>query len=536
VILLDNARAAARLATDLPRFLRERLTTDQCIATVRAQRARREASFLEIVQELVFDRPDGPYLPLFRHAGLEVGDVAGLVAKEGLEGALRRLHAAGVYLTYEEFKGRREVERGSGRFMFHETDFDNPRVRAHFSTRTGGTTGRSITAPIDLRHVAYESALRGLAYAAHGVVGSPVAQWMPVPPDSTGFRRLLLENKIASRPPERWFAPTALTDRMGTAGLLALTAIGKCMGQSFPWPEHVPSDRADIPAGWLASASARAGTAVLVGFASPALAAARSAQSQGLDLTGGVFSVTGEPITPARLAQLTRTGARVIQTYVASEVGHLGISCPSPDHADDLHLVTDVISVGQHEREHHGMRVLPLLFTTLHPLARKVLINVETDDTGVLEERSCGCLLEQIGFTTHVHGVRSFGKLTTEGMTVLNADLVRIAEELLPARFGGAVGHYQFMESEAPDGLMHVTLLVDPEVGGVDPALVVQTVLDDLKKGRPGYQLAAEVWRQAETVRVDRRKPIATARGKVLPLYIIQKTDRSKTGGSVHGA
>jgi hypothetical protein len=87
------------------------------------------------------------------------------------------------------------------------------------------------------------------------------------------------------------------------------------------------------------------------------------------------------------------------------------------------------------------------------------------------------------------------------------------------------------MESEAPDGLMHVTLLVDPEVAGVDPALVVQAVLDDLKKGRPGYQLAAEVWRQAETLRVDRRKPIATARGKVLPLYTTVLADSAPGDG-----
>ena len=40
-------------------------------------------------------------------------------------------------------------------------------------------------------------------------------------------------------------------------------------------------------------------------------------------------------------------------------------------------------------------------FTSLLPTAPKLLLNVEIDDYGLIETRSCGCPLESYGFTEH---------------------------------------------------------------------------------------------------------------------------------------
>ena len=48
---------------------------------------------------------------------------------------------------------------------------------------------------------------------------------------------------------------------------------------------------------------------------------------------------------------------------------------------------------------------------------------------------------------------------------VLDADVVRILEEVLPARFGGGPGDYQLMEDEAANGQPRLTLLLHPGSG-----------------------------------------------------------------------
>ena len=77
-----------------------------------------------------------------------------------------------------------------------------------------------------------------------------------------------------------------------------------------------------------------------------------------------------------------------------------------------------------------------------------ILLNVETDDYGVLESRPCGCRMGDLGLTTHVTQVRSFRKLTGEGMTLVGNDMIRILEEVLPTRFGGSPLDYQLAEVE----------------------------------------------------------------------------------------
>ena len=63
--------------------------------------------------------------------------------KEGLEVALSRLVEAGVFVTLDEFKGRKEATRGTRRFVFVEDDVDNPHLSPHFEARSGGTRGPS---------------------------------------------------------------------------------------------------------------------------------------------------------------------------------------------------------------------------------------------------------------------------------------------------------------------------------------------------------------------------------------------------------
>src|SRR3990172_8887397 len=81
-----------------------------------------------------------------------------------------------------------------------------------------------------------------------------------------------------------------------------------------------------------------------------------------------------------------------------------------------------------------------------------ILLNISMGDQAVVLRRQCGCPLEQLGWTTHLHTIRSHEMLTCGGISFLDTDVIRVIEEVLPARFGGAPTDYQLLEDEADDG------------------------------------------------------------------------------------
>jgi len=150
------------------------------------------------------------------------------------------------------------------------------------------------------------------------------------------------------------------------------------------------------------------------------------------------------------------------------------------------------------------------------------MVNVESGDYGGLEERRCGCFLDRLGFHQHIHTVRSFEKLTAEGMTFIGPDLVTLLEEVLPREFGGDSRHYQLVEAEDERGITRLYVLASPQLGKVDDAAMRRAVLREIRRRHlsagPG-RLIEQVWHEADTVQVLRREPLATASGKVLHLH-----------------
>jgi hypothetical protein len=148
-----------------------------------------------------------------------------------------------------------------------------------------------------------------------------------------------------------------------------------------------------------------------------------------------------------------------------------------------------------------------------------ILLNVSMGDQAELVRRECGCPMERHGWTTHLHTIRSFEKLTGEGMTVLDLDAIRVLEEELPTRFGGTAAHYQLVEDAGPDGRSRLLLLVDPAAGAVDAAAVARAFLDGIAQISEAQRVMALVWRQAGLLRVERRPPYRTPSGKILHVH-----------------
>jgi len=86
-------------------------------------------------------------------ADCEYGDLERLVKQEGVEGVLRILYRRGVYLTVDEFKGRRPATRGNATVAVNPDLLRNPLAAYHVPAHSGGSRGRGTPVLIDLAFV-----------------------------------------------------------------------------------------------------------------------------------------------------------------------------------------------------------------------------------------------------------------------------------------------------------------------------------------------------------------------------------------------
>jgi hypothetical protein len=311
---------------------------------------------------------------------------------------------------------------------------------------------------------------------AFGLLGRPAAAWCPLPPFSSGINEVLRSVKLGN-PPRRWFAQSrpSYWDRTWRHALLAgcLIHAGRMHGAAIPIPEPVPLSEARCVAGWLALQRAAGTPAVLKTNVASGIRVCLAAREHGLDIAGSFFRIDSEPLTPARAAVFAAAGCDAANTYAMTEAGWVGVPCAHPEAADEVHLVSDKT-------------------------------------------------------------VRSYDKLTGEGMNFLGDDLHRLIEEVLPAHFGGSPMDYQLVETESDDGgLPRVQIVVSPAVGQVSEAELVATVVTFLNKVPGASGDFGRRWQEAGTLRVARREPYATGATKVLPLHLI-KTAPSRAADPRH--
>ena len=507
----------ASFLRDLRRFLRDEYSIERASAIVRRELDRREENFLELVEGTVYGSPRSPYLALLRHAHCEFGDLARGVRADGLDTTLRALRAAGVYVSFEEFKGRAPIVRDGIEFTAEPSDFDNPLVAAGYRVRTSGSTGAATPVWISLRSLADRIPHTMLAFEAHGLLGAPCAMWREAPP-APAIGMILEEAPMGQRY-EHWFAPplrrsarSTITSRFVTD---AIASVGRSAGVRLPRPEPLAYEHAGIVARW----AARHPVCVVRTGLSNAVRVARTAVEDGIDLGGTAFVGAGEPVTPTKVEAIQRSGGTWLSNYTVSEAGRLGVPCARTTDPTDVHLAEHVTAVITHPRTVPGTdrTVETFHFSSLLPGTPKILLNTETDDYGTIETRSCGCPLEAAGLTRHMRDIFSFQKLTGEGVSLVGTDMLRILEEVLPKRFGGSSVDYQLVEEEDEDGLTRLTLVVSPRVELESEERVIDALLAGLGDSGLGRDVRS-IWGRSGALRVRRDEPSMAQGGKVRPL------------------
>jgi hypothetical protein len=239
-----------------------------------------------------------------------------------------------------------------------------------------------------------------------------------------------------------------------------------------------------------------------------------------------MFFVVGEPLSPTKRRAIEASGATVVNFYGFTELGIVGSACSRVAVApaqDDIHIFSDNLAVITRPRPvvASGPEVPSLLFTSLLPhVAPKILLNVESGDSGIIERRGCGCLFDQMGWNDHMSHIHSFSKLTSEGLTFVGTDLVKVIEDILPARFGGAPTDYQLVEAEDASGFTRLFLVISPTLGEVDESAARETLLDALATKGPAGRLSSAFWRNSDTIRIRRAYPAVTSVGKILPFHV----------------
>ncbi len=489
-----------RFVVGLPGFLRQQtITVDEAKAAVGRDLAARDANFLTIVRRGIFGHARSPYLPLLKLAGCEFGDIESAVRRKGLEASLEDLRNAGVYFTFEEYKGRRPVVRGGVTLDVDEHDFDSPLTREALEGRTGGSTGASARVSTDLDDIEAQVPILMLVRWGHGLLGIPSALWKGAPPDPVGLGIYLRAARWRGQP-VRWFTPVtremhrpALRFRLATEYVLA---VSRLCGVPCPRPEPLPLAEAVVLARWAADAIRTHGGCEIVCTVSLAVRICTAAREEGIDLSGAAFYGGGEPLTEAKNTAIASVGARFVSLYISEDAGPMGIQCGTPCEVGDHHLLDHGITLIQHPREvlDSGVEVDAFYFTSLRPLASKILLNVESDDYGIVEERACGCPFGELGFRRHVRRIRSFGKLTGEGVTLVGTEMVRILEEVLPRRFGGSPQDFQLVEEEDDaTGFTRLALLVHPRLEIARQQDVIDAMLGALTESSISADLGADV-------------------------------------------
>lgn len=509
----------ARFITGFPGFIRQTLDVETARAILTERLKNREQNFLRLVRSTVFQYASSPYVPLFKDVGCTFGDLEALVTTEGLDAALQKLEISGLRVTFAEFKGRTPLVRGGRTIEIDDSSFDNPLNFQSVMSQSTGSTGKPTRANLELGQITALAPARMLSQVANGVFGRPTIVYRAGLPSAAAVSNVLT-GILVGNPVRRWFSPVSSSDikaplRFRIAGTM-VPLLTRASGKAFPKMEVVPTHDAVVVARAARRLVDEEGSCLVRCAVSTSLTVAIAATEAGIDLTGVAFMGAAEPPSDAKVKGIRESGATYVTNYAMNEAGMIGAGCPHGLDQTDVHFMRDSLAVVPVSSQSNGAdpSSIGFAFTSLLPTAPKILINVDSDDHGILEERRCGCLFDELGFTQHIRQIRSVAKLTGRGVTLVATDIVRVIEEVLPSHFGGTAQDYQLVEEEDSSGRTMLTLLVNPSIPIADERAPAAVLYDALAAGRPGASFSGAILKGGEAVRVRREKPVPNARGK----------------------
>lgn len=534
----SGMRKYGRFVTGLRKFINSRMTTQEAIERARSllkeRIAGRESNFISLAERGIFGNSRHPAVALLQAKKIAFADLKRWVVRDGIEAALRALAQDGVYFTVDEFKGKVPVIRNGVHLSCKPEMFDNPFLAHVYEVRSGATRSVGTRVRIDFDYLDQRSLYDAFLLNVHRCLDAPVANWFPIFPSAPGINSSLRFAHMGN-PVRRWFSQVSVkglrVNWQQRWGLKLIFGGHRFYGCPLAPPEYVNLNEALKVAEWAARAIEENGRCVVYTFAASAVRVCAAAADVGLNIAGARFLVTGEPLTPYKRREIEAAGAIAVPVYGISEAGVIAAGCGERHTASDCcHLYKDTTAVINHRLAicHHDENFDSYLFTSLLYESPKLLLNVGMGDFGEISTEDCACEFGAARFDIKLSGIRSYEKLTGEGVTFVDTDIVRIVEELLPSTFGGRSTDYQLVEEEGDRGLTRLSLMVSPRVGLVDENRIIAGVIGCLKKADPSpgswAQAGTEMWEQIRMLQVRRDFPIPTVSGKILPFHLLKRS------------
>ena len=524
-ILAKHYRASTSI---LKQVLQSDLSLESSVKIVKERLRDREKNFLEIIEKTIFAYSKSPYRVLLEQTGCGFDDVKRDVGDFGIETTLKHLFDKGVYIDVLEFKGKKDTVRGGNSYRFKEKDFSNPLLTDGMNTKSGGTRSAGSNMTVPLEYIVQHNPYGVIATHVYEITKNPAIIWLPILPAGEGLF-FNLRFTAMGNPPVKWFSQVdekyinpPMMDKLKTKSTIWMA---RFYGKKMSSPEYVEIRNTKKIAEWMSENINDANGYSVVTYASSALRLILEAKKENLKLGRTVFWIMGEPLTDKISEEIEDYGCKAYSLYGCNEIMIIGHGCANPDQADDMHFCSDKLAVIQAKRkvEHSGLTVDAFFFTTLLKSSPKIFLNTGVGDYGILENRSCGCGFEKLGFSQHIHTIRSFEKLTAEGATFIGSDLIPLIQRTLPEEFGGNATDYQFIEEADENGIPKFFLLVSPDLDNIDEQRAKELVFDALTSEEYSHVYSRAYWTQADTFKIKRDYPIPTRRGKIIPLHIRSK-------------
>lgn len=529
---INDCKMYSRFVFGLKGFLKGKITIAESGQIIKKRMEQRGDNFLKLLKKGVFGYRNSPYLQLLKLSNCKYEDVEKMVLKNGIEETLRILKDDGVYFTVGEFKGKKRIVRKGKEFIFKESDFDNPYTASCYESFSSGSRGAGTRVMVDFEYNSELAVYKGIAMDNWNLSNVPHVLFLSVFPYGAGMDNMLKYSKFGIYP-VKWISlldERNLVTLRSKLGVAYIFFISKMLGAKFPIPEFI--NLKDIP--WLVELIAKMlqehkGCCITT-HVSFAVRICLAAKEKGISLEGVKFWVAGEPLTAIKNKQIESVGAKCILKYAFIEGGEIGSLCLKPSKFDDIHLFKDRVALVTYPEKVLDSQVNAFLFTIFLPSSPKILLNVGNGDYGIIETRNCACPYDDFGWDTHIYSIKSFEKLTGEGMTFYGDRLISLVEEILPRKFGGTSLDYQLVEEEDEKGLTHLVVMVSPKIKDLEEDNLIKMVVEQLSKGGDSQRVMIKVWLQAGTIRIKRDFPILTRTGKVHPLYVSPKgrTDEKK--------
>ena len=482
----------------------------------------RNRHFLDVARRVYFSSRVNPCASLFQLAGCEYGDLEREIRANGLEPTLERLRKDGVYLTHAEFKGHTPIVRSGREIPYVPGSFRNQMVRGYIQAVSSGSRSRGMPTPQNAQDRLHREVYWKLLDREFGLRDRIHIQLMPGLPTTTGLSSSIRTARTGT-PVERWFSNSGTVREEGHYRIATklMLRVARAAGARVPDPVPLPRNDFRPVAEWIAARRKEARACFVRAQVSSAVRVAAAAAEHGFDIRGTIFLVLGEAITQAKRAVIESAGAEAYPSYGTTEVGIVGHACRQMGQGNCVHFHKDALAVATWRRPApiSGIPVDSLLYTTLLPFACHHVVNLEMDDSGVVEPAACDCEMTRAGFTTRIRDIYSFGKLTGQGTTLLGTDLLQVLEHWLPEVLGGCPGDYQLVEHEGKNQTQ-MTLRVSPRVRLSSAEAARDTFLKAISR-YSGGSASAMLCRHAQSIEVEIAEPFVTRSGKVLSLHLL---------------